>query len=93
MASSIASEFATRLRRARAESGLSQSQLAERTGISHSEIYRLEAGAREPRLRTIVELSRGLGIDSGALVVGIGMDGARQRRRTDGPAMPPPRTR
>ena len=44
MSKDTAARFADNLRRARAKSGLSQTQLAKAAGISHSEIYRLEAG-------------------------------------------------
>lgn len=71
MAVDIAKRFARRLRDTRLESGLSQSELADRAGVSHSEIYRLEAGTREPRLGTVVELARGLGIDTSELVAGL----------------------
>jgi len=74
MAVNIAGQFAERLRQARTQTGLSQSQLASRAGVSHSEIYRLEAGTREPRLGTVSELARGLGLDIGDLVAGLGRD-------------------
>ena len=41
MSNNTAAGFADNLKRARAKSGLSQTQLANAAGISHSEIYRL----------------------------------------------------
>jgi transcriptional regulator with XRE-family HTH domain len=70
--SSTAARFADNLKRARARSGLSQTQLARAAGISHSEIYRLEAGTREPRLGTLLNLGHALGIDGGELLDGLG---------------------
>ncbi len=59
------------LRRLRSAQGYSQEDLAERTGLHASEISRLERGAREPRLGTIVKLARGLGVPAERLVKGI----------------------
>ncbi|HYI81105.1 MAG TPA: helix-turn-helix transcriptional regulator [Thermoleophilaceae bacterium] len=72
MSKSTAARFADNLRRARAESGLSQTQLAKSAGISHSEIYRLEAGTREPRLGTLLNLGNALGIEGADLLEGLG---------------------
>lgn len=64
--------FARRLRRGRRALGLTQHQLGERAGISGSQVYRLEAAEREPRLSTLVALARALGKDPGELVRGLG---------------------
>lgn len=72
MSKSTAARFADNLKRARAESGLSQTQLAKAADISHSEIYRLEAGTREPRLGTLLKLGSAMGIDGGDLIEGLG---------------------
>lgn len=72
MTDSTAARFADNLKRARAKSGLSQTQLAKAAGISHSEIYRLEAGTREPRLGTLLNLGSAMGIDGADLLEGLG---------------------
>lgn len=72
MSGSTAARFADNLKRARAKSGLSQTQLARAAGISHSEIYRLEAGTREPRLGTLLNLGNAMGIDGADLLEGLG---------------------
>ena len=72
MSKSTATLFADNLKRARIKSGLSQTQLANAAGISHSEIYRLEAGTREPRLGTLLRLGSAMGIDGGDLLEGLG---------------------
>jgi len=72
MSKDTAARFADNLRRARARSGLSQTQLAKAAGISHSEIYRLEAGTREPRLGTLIRLGGAMGIDGADLLEGLG---------------------
>lgn len=72
MSDNNAEGFAANLKQARAKSGLSQTQLAKAAGISHSEIYRLEAGTREPRLGTLLSLGNAMGIDGADLLKGLG---------------------
>jgi transcriptional regulator with XRE-family HTH domain len=60
--------FGQRLRALRAERGISQDELAERTGIHSTAIGRLERGTREPRLKTILRLAEGLGTQPGRLL-------------------------
>jgi transcriptional regulator with XRE-family HTH domain len=63
--------FAANLRALRREKGLSQEQLAAKTGLHPTEISRLERAVREPRLGTIVRLARGLDVGVESLVSGI----------------------
>lgn len=44
----------------RAERGLSQRELAERTGTTQSAIARLEAGGRPPRIDTLLRIAGAL---------------------------------
>jgi transcriptional regulator with XRE-family HTH domain len=60
--------FGQRLRALRAERGISQDDLADRTGIHPTAIGRLERGLREPRLKTILRLAEGLGAQPGRLL-------------------------
>ena len=46
---------------ARKSSGLTQKQLAERTGITQADISRLETGNANPSLRTLQRLAAGMG--------------------------------
>ena len=46
---------------ARKSSGLTQKQLAERTGIAQSDISKLEGGNANPSLRTLQRLAAGMG--------------------------------
>jgi transcriptional regulator with XRE-family HTH domain len=64
--------FGRRLRELRAERGISQDQLARRTGIDSTAVGRFERGAREPRLRSILRLATGLGVKPGRLVDDLG---------------------
>ena len=47
---------------ARKESGLTQQQLSDRTGITQADISRLESGNANPSLRTLQHLAEGLGM-------------------------------
>ena len=47
---------------ARKSSGLTQKQLAEKTGINQGDISRMENGNGNPSLRTLQRLSAGMGM-------------------------------
>ncbi len=64
-------QFAANLREAREQAGLSQEDLAIAAGIHRTEVSLLERGEREPRLTTIVKLSRALELAPAALLDGI----------------------
>jgi transcriptional regulator with XRE-family HTH domain len=51
------------LREARRRAGLSQRELAEKSGVPQSTIGRIEAGAVDPRARTLDRLLRACGLD------------------------------
>ena len=68
---SATESFARRLRSARRALGLTQHELGKQAGISGSQVYRLEAAEREPRLSTLVSLARALGKDPAELVRGL----------------------
>jgi transcriptional regulator with XRE-family HTH domain len=60
--------FGKRLRALRARQGVSQDDLARDTDVHPTAIGRLERGAREPRLTTILRLARGLEVPPGELI-------------------------
>jgi len=77
-----------RLRRARAERGITQVELAARTGVAHSTIVRIERGQARPQLGTVTKLADALGTDEKWLAFGngdwfVGQDGERQREDED----------
>ena len=55
-------QFAQNLRRMRQDAGFPQEALSEVTKIDAGEISRLERGVRDPQLRTLVRLARGLSV-------------------------------
>lgn len=64
----LSERFGDNLRSARERGGLSQAALGRIAGVSSSEVSRLEAGIREPRLTTIVSLARALDVEGAELV-------------------------
>jgi transcriptional regulator with XRE-family HTH domain len=62
--------MASRLKKARLRSGLTQAQLAESAGLSESTIAAAESGRRSVRLENLVEMCRALGTTVEQLVTG-----------------------
>jgi len=54
--------FAANLRRLRQEAGLTHERLSERSGIDLASIGRIERAERDPGVRTVARLARGLGV-------------------------------
>jgi transcriptional regulator with XRE-family HTH domain len=51
-----------RIREIRKERAMSQGELAEKAGISLITISRIERGERDPHVRTLAQIARGLGV-------------------------------
>jgi transcriptional regulator with XRE-family HTH domain len=66
-----AAQFGENLRRLRTASGLTQEALSARTKLDTGEISRLERGTRDPQLRTIVRIARGLDVPVTDLLSGV----------------------
>ena len=64
-------QFAANLRRLRVAKGLSQEQLGFEAGLHRTEVGLLERGDRDPQLKTIVRLARGLGVAPIDLLEGV----------------------
>jgi len=64
-------QFAQNLRRLRVAAGFTQEALSDVTKIDAGEISRLERGTRDPQLRTIVRIARGLGVPVTELLAGV----------------------
>lgn len=59
MINSIAAELET----VRKASGLTQEQLAVKAGLNRMTVQRLESGALDPRLSTVLEMARAMGME------------------------------
>ena len=64
-------QFAQNLRRMRQDAGFTQEALSAATKIHAAEISRLERGVRDPQLRTLVRLARGLSVRVTDLLAGV----------------------
>lgn len=56
------------LREARSSLGLSQEQVAERSGVHATEVSRIESGKRDPRASTIERLAKAVKKKPGELL-------------------------
>lgn len=63
--------FGANLRAAREKNGLSQEAFAQRVGMDPAEIRRLESARRDPGVRVVTRLARGLGLAPSELLKGI----------------------
>lgn len=60
--------FGTRLREARERLGLTQEDVAQRSGVHASEISRMEAGKRDPKISTLERLAEAVEVKPGQLL-------------------------
>ncbi|WP_429065842.1 helix-turn-helix domain-containing protein [Aeromonas veronii] len=67
----IMQHISDNIKRIRNEAGLSQQELADRAGISKSQIWRLEKGEQKnPTLETLIPISTALGVSLDEIVFG-----------------------
>lgn len=58
----------SKLREARERLGLTQEQVAERSGVHATEVSRIEGGKRDPQVSTLIRLANALGVEPGELL-------------------------
>ncbi len=56
------------LREARLKLEMSQEQVSEESGVHATEVSRIEAGKRDPRVSTVERLARAVGLRPGQLL-------------------------
>jgi transcriptional regulator with XRE-family HTH domain len=61
-------DLGTNLREARLKLELTQEQVAERCGVHPTEISRIEAGKRDPRISTLRRLAKAVELPPGQLL-------------------------
>jgi transcriptional regulator with XRE-family HTH domain len=61
-------DLGTNLREARVRLGLTQEQVAERSGVHATEVSRIEAGKRDPKVSTLRRLAAALEVPPGRLL-------------------------
>lgn len=71
MDAAVLAEFGARVQHARVARGWSQSDLADKTGLAQVQISRVETGAREIRLTTLLRLIDALDVPSAQLLDGL----------------------
>jgi transcriptional regulator with XRE-family HTH domain len=71
METSQRQKFGLNLAAQRKLAGMSQEDLAFRADLHRTEVSLIERGLREPRLETLLKLSRGLGVMPATLIDGI----------------------
>jgi len=60
--------FGTKLREAREQLGLTQEQVAQRSGVHATEVSRMEAGKRDPQVSTLRRLAKAVEVKPGQLL-------------------------
>ncbi|HEX5762019.1 MAG TPA: helix-turn-helix transcriptional regulator [Solirubrobacterales bacterium] len=60
--------FGSKLREARERLGLTQEEVAQRSGVHVTEISRMEAGKRDPKISTLRRLAEALEVKPGQLL-------------------------
>jgi transcriptional regulator with XRE-family HTH domain len=61
-------DLGSNLRAARKKLGLTQEQVAERSGVHPTEVSRIEAGKRDPQVSTLRKLAAALEVPPGELL-------------------------
>ncbi len=64
----LVAELGTNLREARKRLGLTQEQVAHRSGVHATEVSRIEAGKRDPQVSTVRRLAKALEVKPGRLL-------------------------
>jgi transcriptional regulator with XRE-family HTH domain len=60
--------FGIRLREARERLGLTQEEVAQRSGVHATEVSRMEAGKRDPKISTLRRLAKAVEVKPGQLL-------------------------
>jgi transcriptional regulator with XRE-family HTH domain len=61
-------QFGAKLREARERLGLTQEEVAQRSGVHVTEVSRMEAGKRDPKISTLRRLAKAVEVKPGQLI-------------------------
>lgn len=61
-------DLGSNLKAARVKLGLTQEEVAERSGVHATEVSRIEAGKRDPQVSTVVKLAKAVELRPGQLL-------------------------
>lgn len=61
-------DLGSNLKAARKKLGLTQEEVAERSGVHATEVSRIEAGKRDPQVSTVLKLAKAVEIAPGQLL-------------------------
>ena len=75
-----AATLGARVKQFRTELGMTQTELAEKGGLSHSALSKIESGQLSPTFQTLLRIVRGLGVDISRLLTASGPSIKRTRR-------------
>jgi transcriptional regulator with XRE-family HTH domain len=64
----VCGDLGRNLRRARERLELTQEEVGQRSGVHPTEVSRIEAGKRDPRISTVERLAKALGVPPGDLL-------------------------
>jgi transcriptional regulator with XRE-family HTH domain len=64
----VPGDLGKNLRRARERAGLTQEEVAERSGVHATEVSRMEANKRDPRVSTLKRLAEAVEVSPGDLL-------------------------
>jgi transcriptional regulator with XRE-family HTH domain len=64
-------DLGTNLREARERLGLTQEEVAHRSGVHATEVSRMEAGKRDPQVSTLERLAKAVEVKPGQLLDGL----------------------
>ena len=75
-----AATLGARVKQFRTELGMTQTELAEKGGLSHSALSKIESGQLSPTFQTLLRIVQGLGVDMSRLLAASGHSVKRTRR-------------
>jgi transcriptional regulator with XRE-family HTH domain len=64
----VCGDLGRNLRRARVRAGMTQEEVANRSGVHATEVSRIEGGKRDPQVSTVQKLAEAVGLNASDLL-------------------------